>query len=300
MIKTISKSLISLALCSIAFSSAFAGDEDFVNKGKQRFIFGLGVQFDPNGLGGTILKDGLNSNQPKTDANGNYAGQQQAIIPDNKLQAAETLTGGLINYKSSGPMTLGNLALGYERDVKENFFFRVGINFSTKIMGGHTTSNFLGYNWYDVRWFYKSTVIPVYFGIKINFGSRSAFYVGPGVHYYDAEWQLKGKNDGTGLDAMTAGAAKNLPVLGDAARPGVLLEDTKFAARGYGLNWLWGAQTKITNNGYLFFEVETFFSGSMANGQTKSTGGIAALSQRPAYPVLAAGNVYRFGYKHEF
>ena len=92
-----------------------------------------GIQFDPNSLGGTIVKDGLDSSQIKTDANGNYAGVQKAIIPENNLQTLENLTGGLISYKSTGPMTAGSLTLGYEKDVMDNFFFRVGANFTTKI-----------------------------------------------------------------------------------------------------------------------------------------------------------------------
>jgi hypothetical protein len=299
MIKKISKSLISLSLFCIAISSIAADDSDFKNKGKSRFFIGLGIQFDPNSLGGTIVKDGLSSAVPKTDANGNYAGQQKAIIEENRLQTLENVSGGTFNYKSSGPMTAGNLALGYEKDVGENFFLRGGLNLSTKIMGGEQSANFMGFEWYNARWFYKSMVIPVYFGIKLNFGSKSAFYVAPGLHYYQAQWNLKGTNDGTGLDAATGGAARSLPGASDASRPSVIKEDVVFRGAGFGTNWLWGVQTKITDKGMIFFEVETFFSYTQGNGYTKSSGGASAISPQSVYPVTVGGSVYRFGYKHE-
>jgi hypothetical protein len=299
MIKTISKTLISFSLCLFLVSSLFAADEDFKNKGKIRLIFGLGIQFDPNSLGGTIAKDGLTSGVAKTDANGNYQGQQKLIIEENRLQALENLSLGTFNYRSNGPMTAGNLTLGVEKDVGENFFVRAGLNVSRRVMGGHQSANFMGYNWYDARWDYKSMVVPVYFGIKLNFGSRGSLYVAPGLHAYSAEWNLKGKNDGVGLDAMTGGAARSLPAAGDASRPSVILEDTTFKGHGFGTNFLWGVQTRVTEKGYVFMEVETFFSYTQGNGRTKSLGGAAGLSPTPTYPVSVGGNVYRFGYKHE-
>ena len=299
MIKKISKLLVVFSLCAVVSSSLIAGDEDFKNKGKSRIIVGLGIQFDPNSLGGTIVKDGLDSSQIKTDANGNYAGVQKAIIPENNLQTLENLTGGLISYKSTGPMTAGSLTLGYEKDVMDNFFFRVGANFTTKISGGRTSATAAGYDWYDVTFHYKSIVVPAYFGIKLNVGQRSAFYIAPGLHYYRAEWALKGRNDGNGLDAVTGGLAKTLPVAGDAARPGVIQEDAKFSGAGIGVSWLTGVQTKITENGYAFIEVETHFSYKQGNAGTKSAGGIAAIAPQPAYPVTVGGTVYRVGYKHE-
>jgi hypothetical protein len=299
MIKMISKLLIVFSLCCVIASSLFADDQDFKNKGKSRFFVGLGLQFDPNSLGGTIVKDGLASGQGKYDSQGNYQGQQQAIISENKLQTLENLSGGTINYKSTGPMTAGSLALGYEKDVGDNFFFRVGLNLTTKVSGGRTTSTFMGYNWYDTTFYYKSIVIPAYFGIKLNVGQRSAFYIAPGLHYYQAQWQLKGKNDGQGLDDATGGLAKSLPIASDAARPGVLYEDAKFSGAGIGFSWLTGAQTKISEKGYLFIEVETHFSYKQANAGAKSAGGISALAPQPVYPVTVGGTVYRVGYKHE-
>lgn len=295
----ISKLSISFFLCSLLVSSLSASDEDFKNKGKARLIFGFGIQFDPNSLGGTVIKDGLDSSAAKTNAAGAYAGQQKAIIPDNQLQTLENLSAGVLNYKSAGAMTAGSLTFAYEKDVGDNFFWRAGLNLSTKIMGGHTTATAMGFNWYDVSLFYKSAVVPVFFGIKLNVGQKSAFYIAPGLHYFKAEWQLKGRNDGAGLDLLTGGLARSLPVVGDAARPSVILEDAKFSGSGIGMSWLTGAQTKITENGYAFIEVETHFSLKQANAGVKSIGGATAIAPQPTYPVSVAGNVYRFGYKHE-
>jgi hypothetical protein len=105
----------------------------------------------------------------------------------------QNLTGGLISYKSTGPMTAGSLALGYEKDVGDNFFWRAGINLSTKVSGGRTSSTAAGYDWYDVTWYYKSVVVPVYFGIKLNVGSRSAFYVAPGLTLLQSRMAIKRK-----------------------------------------------------------------------------------------------------------
>lgn len=299
MIKTISKLFIVFSLCSLLVSSLLASDEDFKNKGKGRLIFGFGIQFDPNALGGTIIKDGLTSNQPTVDADGLYNGNQQAIIPDNRLQVLETITYGQISHKSSGPMTAGSLTLGYEKDVGDNFFWRAGLNLSTKIMGGHTTSTVAGYDWYDVTFHYKSAVVPVFFGIKLNVGQRSAFYMAPGVHYYQAQWQLKGTNDRQSLDIATNNLTQQVPVLAQGASPRVYKEDAAFKGHGFGMSWLMGVHTKVTESGYAFIEVETHFSYTMDSARSKSGGGTAALAPQPAYPVSVAGNVYRFGYKHE-
>lgn len=295
MIKTISKLFIVFSLCSLLVSSLFASDEDFKNKGKARLIFGFGVQFDPNSLGGTVIKDGLDSSQQTASG----TGSQKAIIPENRLQILETLTYGQVSYKSSGPMTAGSLTVGYEKDVGDNFFFRGGLNLTTKISGGHTTSTVAGYDWYDVRFFYKSAVVPVFFGIKLNVGQRSAFYIAPGLHYYQAEWQLKGRNDGQALDLLTGGRAATIPITSEAARPSVIGEDAKFKGHGMGMSWLMGVHTKITENGYAFIEVENHFSYTQDSARAKSFGGITALAPQPAYPVTVGGSIYRFGYKHE-
>jgi len=305
MIQNMIKVITIILFCFIAgFGNLLAqgaSDEGmFKNTGKARFIIGGHLLFDPNGLGGTIVKDGLDAGSAKFDAAGNYAGPQQAIIPDNKLLVLQNVSGGAFQTKAGGAMTAGGIMLGYEKDVSDNFFFRIGLGLTTKIMGGHTVSSFGGYNWYDVYWNYRSLVIPAHLGIKLNFGKSSAFYVGPGVHYFRAMWNLKGTNDGESLDAMTGGTlSRSLPAASDALRPAAIKEDTVFSGSGFGFGYLIGAHTKITEQGFVFIEVETMLSLHQATGATKSNGGLRALSPYPVYPVSVGGNYYRFGYKHE-
>lgn len=274
-----------------------------------RIIVGLGLQFDPNSLGGTFVKDGLDSGVAKKDANGNYAGQQKIFIAENKLQTLSNITGGVFNYRSNGPMTAGSLTLGFEDDVKSyqdtfGLFYRVGLNMSTVVSGGHKTANFMGYKWYDVRWFYKSMVIPAFFGIKIDVGGTKdkplfGIYMAPGIHYFRAEWQVKGTIDGAGLEAATGGLSKSLPGAGDAMNPSGYGEDAKFSGSGFGFSFLTGVQARVSDNGFLFIETEYHGSYKQGNAGTKSSGGMAGLSPMPTYPVSVGGTVYRFGYKHE-
>jgi hypothetical protein len=287
-----------------------SGDESmFKNTGKARLIFGFQLNFDPNGLAGTIVKDGLNGGT-KYDANGQFAGSSKVVIPDNQLIGLHQITNGAFHTKAGGSMLGGGLNLGYEKDVGDNFFYRVSLSLNTKIAGGHTTSSFGGYKWYDVYWNFRSAIIPAYFGIKLNFGKDSAFYVATGLHYFRAMWQLKGTNDGQIFEDTLGTLGRNLPIANDALRTVQLangtrtgsparLEDTVFSAGGVGFNYLIGAQTRVSTNGFLFMEVETLISAKQAVGATKSSGGISALGPYPAYPVSVAGNYYRFGYKHE-
>ena len=240
----------------------------------------------------------MDSGQSKFDSNGNYAGPQKAVIAENKLQTMENLTGGLISYKSTGPMTAGSLALGYEKDVGDNFSGELVSIFLQKVPGGRTSSTAAGYDWYDVSWYYKSVVVPVYFGIKLNVGSRSTFYVAPGLHYYRAEWQLKGRNDGNGLDVLPVVKTRNLPVASDAARPQALSMKMQ-------IFWTWNG-FKLVNRGFkpklqkkVMHLSKLKHTSLTQNAGTKSAGGIAAIAPQPTYPVTVGGNVYRIGYKHE-
>jgi hypothetical protein len=300
-----------LGLISFSTINANGTEESgnpFKNTGKARLIFGGHLHFDPNSLGGTVLKDGLSGGQrySQRDLDGdgyketNVLANQSAFIPDNKLMTLQAITGGAFQTKAGGPMTGGGLTIGYEKDVGDNFFFRVGLNLTTKIAGGHTTSNFGGVNWYDVYWNFRSAVIPAYFGIKLNLGKNSAFYVAPGLHYYRAMWNVKGTNDGDFLrDALGSSRADALPIVADSIRPGARLEDTVFSGSGIGFSYIVGAHTRISDKGFFFAEVETHISGAQQIGATKSSGGLSALSPYPVYPVSVAGNYYRFGYKHE-
>ncbi len=291
------------------------GEEEgsaFKNTGKARWIFGGSLNFDPNGLGGTVAKDGLagNSRVVSRDLNGDgtnevYLQDQNLIYPDNKLKTISNVTGGAVHTKTGGPMTGGGLTIGYEKDVGDNFFFRVGLSLNTKISGGHSTASIAGYNFYDVTWNFRSAVIPAYYGIKLNLGKNSAFYVAPGLHYYNAMWQLKGTVDGQFLTDLLGSSATSviyeLPRTSATGSGGAVRnEDVVFRGHGIGFSYIIGSHTRISEKGFFFAEVETHVSGSLtATGAAKSSGGWAALAPYPAYPVTVAGNYFRFGYKHE-
>ncbi|MCE9499386.1 MAG: porin OmpL1 [Leptospira sp.] len=287
MIKMITKVIFMIAICMIAGTGLSA---------KTSVIVGGGLQFDLGQLGGTITKDGLDSTQLRTNSAGQVVGPQSAIVAENKLVAVERSTGGAFNVKDNGAMTGGVLSLGVETDVGKNFFARVGINYTEKIAGGYTSANYMGYNWYEITWNYRTIIIPAYFGIKLKVGEDSAFYIAAGVNYYQGGWGLKGHNDGVGLAAASGGISNSL---GLGASPAVLDEDTQFKVKGFGVNWLVGAQTKISDKGSLFFELETILSAKMGIGATHSSGGTAALSMYPAYPIVVGGQIYKIGYKHE-
>ncbi len=302
---------IGLSIGTISANGEEEGNQ-FKNTGKSRLIFGGNFLFDPNGLGGTIAKDGLTGNPrvASRDLNGDgtpeiYLQDQNLIYPDNKLKTISNVTGGAVHTKTGGPMTGGGLNLGWEKDVSDNFFFRISLNLNTKISGGHSTASIGGYNFYDVYWNFRSAIIPAYFGMKLNFGKNSAFYVAPGLHYYNAMWQLKGVVDGQFLsDALGANASAIIFELPRRSATGsggaVINEDTVFRGQGVGFSYLIGAHTRISEKGFFFAEVETHVSGSLTStGSVKSTGGATALAPFPAYPVTVAGNYYRFGYKHE-
>lgn len=301
MIKKISQILILLAVC-LSASNLFAGDDDFKNKGKGRLIFGFGLHFDPNSLGNTIIKDGLDSGVKG----------RPIIVPDNSLQALEEAKLAGFGYKSAGPMSAGALTAGYEKDLGENFFWRVGLNIENKISGGHQRGKIMGQQVYESEWTYKAIVVPAYVGIKLNLGEKSSIYMGAGLHYYSAQWDLRGTNAfgaiGLAAPAVTSfnafsPASTNTTYLAQFGTNGgvpIWKEHLRFGGSGIGFNWITGMQTKISDRGFLFMEVETFFSYKMVNtGFVHNPGTYYALAANPAYPVSVGGNIYRFGYKME-
>lgn len=283
----------------------FIGNGLYAEKGNSRLLIGMGLMFDANGLGGTIMKDGLDSGYAKYDSEGNYAGQQQIFIPENQLQALENISGGVFNVKRNGSMTAGQLALGFEYDLTDSLFFRAGFNWTTKISGGNTKANFMGFTWYDVTWNYHNTTVPIFIGPKFDIKDDEqniigSVYAGFGLHWYRAWWSVKGSNNGEALHAATNGLTQDLPVTSNSHNPGLVYDDARFAASGVGFNWVVGVQGALNKSSkplFLFAEVETLMSGDIASGSTKTPAGWGALSPYPAYPVLAAGNYYRFGIK---
>ncbi|MDF3821807.1 porin OmpL1 [Leptospira sp. 96542] len=293
---------------------AMAGSLSAQSSGPRQYImFGLGMQFDLAQLGGTITKDGLDSGRPVTNAAGApTGGQQTAIYAENTLISLKRTTGGAIGAKTSGAMTGGNINIGYEREGIfgiNSLFWRINGNYTTKIMGGETSSTVMGYKWLDQEWNYTAVTIPTYIGVKLyNAANDTAIYVGGGVNYFKGGWSVAGTINSPGLEMLTAGLGSNGgpllgagggALLGDAPNPGPAKENSKFGASGFGFNWIVGAQTKVAEKGHLFFELETILSAGMGVAGTTSVGGAQALAPWVAYPVVVGGQTYRVGYKLE-
>jgi len=291
-------------IAAIAFLFAAVGLS--AQTGPRKYVtFGLGAQFDLAQLGGTITKDGLEHRAPVRDAQGNLTGSmQRAIYPENTLVSLERSTNGIVSTKGNGAMVGLNLNFGYEKEGlfgNENLFWRVNVNYTTKVAGGYTTSTILGYRWLEQEWNYTAWTIPAYVGIKMFNATRdTGVYIGAGVNYYRGGWGVAGTIDGDALRGLFPGlAGPGGAFLSDAPTPGIWKENAQFRVNGMGLNWLVGAQTKITDKGHLYFELETILSAAMGVAGTQSVGGAAALAPLVAYPVVIGGQTYRVGYKHE-
>lgn len=139
-----------------------------------------------------------------------------------------------------------------------------------------------------------------YLGIKLyNAANDTAVYIGGGVNYFQGWWGVSGTINAPALNSFSSLVGTGGSLLSDVPNPGVYKENVRFGASGVGLNWLVGAQTKITDKGHLFFELETILSAGMGVGGVSSVGGASALAPWVAYPVVIGGQTYRVGYKIE-
>lgn len=297
MVRNITKSLLVFAvLCSSFGLSA-----------KTYITGGLGLQFDLGALGDTIATDGLDAsgNYATTDSTGTQNGvlPRRTIIPENRLLSLQHTTNGLISAKTSGAMSGLVLSLGYEQDFGKAFFWRANAHYTRKVMGGETNAKFLGQTFYDITWDYHAIQIPVNVGIKLSVTEDTSFYIGAGVHYFNGGWSLAGSNRLNDVhNALVAAGVTNTTILGlvaDGTDPSANFEKTTFQVSGIAPNWLLGAQSRISDKGHIYMEVETLFSFKYGIGHPRSQGGIEGLAPSVAYPQVLGGNQYRIGYKHE-
>lgn len=304
MFRKVSSLLIGLALFLLASTTVSA---------KSYVLGSAGLQFDLGQLGGTITKDGLNASVYNPSL-----GSEYLIPPENRLVALQKSAPALIKNKQiGGAMTGLVLSVGFEQDFADYFFYRVEANYTNKLMGGRDQTQFLGVNIYNATWNYQSWVIPVNVGIKLKVGEDSAVYIGGGINYYQGGWTLKGMNDTSwATNPSSPLAALGNPLFGTFAKIptsgsvpsgggayngyGINAVNQKFTTRGFGFNWLLGAQTKVSDKGSIFFELETIIAGGgQGTTHTLNPGIAQGLSAHVAYPVVLAGQIYRVGYKHE-
>ncbi|EQA54405.1 porin OmpL1 [Leptospira kmetyi] len=272
------------------------------------YAFGsLGLQFDLAQMGGTITKDGLDSANYYDVASGGTGGNansgvatRRAVIPENRLQTLENTTVGLINVKANGAMSGLVFSAGYEKDFAKNFFMRVAVNYTRKYFGGDTEAKALGFKFYDITWDYNAVQIPINVGLKISVSEDNALYIGGGVHYFKGGWSLAGSNLSNLVhDAVMPLSPAVAGLISDGTNPPAIWENARFSVSGIAPNWIIGAQSRITEKGFIYMEAETLFSYKLGSGHTQSAGGILGLSPSPSYPIVLGGTQYRVGYKHE-
>jgi len=145
--------------------------------------YGLGLQVDLAGLGGTITKDGLD----------NRYGTQKIIIPENTIDVYHR--SGLVSRETKGAMTGLALSVFYERDMAD-FFYRIEGSYTRKILGGYTKAQLAGYTFIEQSWDFYSLVVPLYLGIRANVSESASVYGAFGINYFRGGWSLSGTVDG--------------------------------------------------------------------------------------------------------
>ncbi|MCG6195032.1 porin OmpL1 [Leptospira sp. FAT2] len=272
------------------------------------YVFGsLGLQFDLAQLGGTITKDGLDSANYYDIASGGTGGNanagvapRRAVIPENRLQTLENTTAGLINVKANGAMSGLVFSAGYEKEFGKFYFARIAANYTRKYFGGDTEAKALGFKFYDITWDYNAIQIPINVGMKVTVSEDNAIYIGGGIHYFKGGWSLSGSSLSNLVhDAVMPLSPAVAGLISDGTNPAAIWEDVRFSVSGVAPNWIVGAQSRLTEKGFLYLEAETLYSYKLGTGHTQSAGGILGLSPSPAYPVVLGGTQYRVGYKHE-
>ena len=145
--------------------------------------YGLGLQVDLAGLGGTITKDGLD----------NRYGTQKIIIPENTIDVYHR--SGLVSRETKGAMTGLALSVFYERDMAD-FFYRIEGSYTRKIIGGYTKAQIVGYTFIEQSWDFYSLVVPLYLGIRANVSESASVYGAFGINYFRGGWSISGTVDG--------------------------------------------------------------------------------------------------------
>ena len=299
-------------LLAVAFTTVFASSvhaESYLG-------LGAGLQFDLGQLTNTIVLDGLESSIGTADLTGVQRLQgcpttacqtevrgnnQDLIISERNLDALDKSTGDMLfDNELNGGMTGLQLTAFYESEG-DNTFWRLGVQYTFKLTGGHTTSRLLGFKWLNQKWDYYAWQIPFYYGFKTGIGESASVYAGGGVHYFKGGWNVGGYILGdvptyllgtatgphTVRDAST-GALKGGNVIGEAVR---------FRVSGWGFNFLIGVEKKLASGNKLFFEIDRAYSGGIDNARAESQAGQQGLDPFPSYPIAIGGWSYRFGYK---
>jgi hypothetical protein len=297
----IARKLLALAVVSLAATSVHA-EGSYLG-------LGLGLQFNLADLGSAITKDGLDA----STVGPNGVSTQQVIVPENKLDVLGKL--GVLKVDQNSAMTGGILSAFWEKEG-QNTFWRVGVDHTRKILGGHTTAEFIGHRMIDVTWSYQATHIPFYWGMKAGVGESASVYGGLGLHYYRGGWGIDGDSNGQLLYEVTngllsvgphanscliTGATCSVPVSRQNPNGGfpVIGEKVRFDVSGIGFNFLVGIERKLQSGNKTYFEIEYVIGGKMDNAPVRSPGTIQSLAATGSlsYPINLSGTRFKFGYK---
>ncbi|MDH5656029.1 MAG: porin OmpL1 [Spirochaetia bacterium] len=299
--------LITACIIMLPGFSSLASQEKYIG-------FGAGLHFDLASLGESTSVDGVNSivgvptlqghsvsgGCPDVQCQREIPGYfQEIVVPDNKLKALEKSTAGIFKTEAKGPMT-GLVLSGFYEYVKGSFFFRGGIDYTVKIMGGYTSSSIIGFQWYESKWDYKSLFIPLYVGFKAKM-NHSSVYAGGGINYFSGGWNLEGTNLG---DIPTYGLGLGLGLStvydagGNVKGGSVYKEHLKFNKKGMGFNAVIGIEINLKSGNKTFFEIDHKIAGGQATDRMESTAGISAVAPFAVYPQNLSGTIFKFGYKY--
>lgn len=257
---------------------------------------GLGLQFNLGDLGGTITKDGLDSRTVG----------KEVIVPENTLDVLSKAT--IMRVDQNSAMTGGILSIFWEKEGQDTFW-RIGVDHTRKVMGGHTEATFIADKMIDITWSYQATHIPFYWGMKAGVGESASVYGGLGLHYYRGGWGIDGDSNGQLLYELSGGllsigphsdkfiltqgeeyAGGNFPIIG---------EKVHFDVSGVGFNFLVGVERKLQSGNKTYFEIEHVIGGKMDNAPVRSYGTVQSLASTGSisYPINLSGTRFKFGYK---
>ncbi|MFN3605497.1 MAG: porin OmpL1 [Leptonema sp. (in: bacteria)] len=281
--------------------------------------YGAGLQFNVGDLGATITKDGLD----------NGAGDQKIIIPENTIDV--WAKSGFVTRTTKSAMHGLILNLFYEKE-STGTFWRVGIDYTRKILGGKTKAQLAGYTLVDQNWDFNSLYIPLLYGIKAGVGESSSVYGAIGINYFRGGWSLSGTVDGAtpcyvGLTLGTYNLCSfgpwgdqttrirvqtsreiGLPTTAVLAttpidkfyQGAIFGEQIVFDVHGIGYNLLVGFETKMQNNSKFYIELEYLVAGGMDNAPVRSSGTVNQLAPTGyiSYPINLSGMRWKVGIKN--
>lgn len=293
----------------LALAVAFSFSAPAMAKDGLSFGIGLGTKFDPNSLGNTIMKDGLERTGSNSDV----------LIAENALTVMKHYH-IIRNLKANGNMMTLDLAANVRYDFLNALFIRLGVNTCNVVAGGETSWKFTQLaaaslvaaggaldtgGTMSQKWNYNSTAIPLTLGVNLPIADgKYNFYAGLGVTWARSWWSIEVTAPHGGYAVAASGAYAATAAKYLASAPLALLrvqEKLTFRNKGsIGLNFLVGADANIGGPLSLFVEFENQYVAGMSKAvAVKSHQAVMLLDTATiVYPVVPGGQVLRLGLKY--